>query len=104
MWRALPENAASLLVAWHTGRMTVPQGRLLQDDPSPSSNAVAIVSHGDRQRGGIAVLCIHVAAGAKGDEEQVRRVHVDLYVYCMFVLHTTLISMKYQINLADTWR
>jgi len=63
-----------------------------------------MVSHGDRQRGGIAVLCIRVAAGAKGDEEQVRRVRIDLYVYRMFVLYTTLISMKYQINFVETWR
>lgn len=41
----------SLLVVWYTGRMTIPQGQLLQDDPPPSSNAV-MVSHGDLQRDG----------------------------------------------------
>lgn len=35
--RIAGERSVSLLVVWHTGRMTVPQGRLLQDDPSPSS-------------------------------------------------------------------
>lgn len=60
--------------------MTVPQGRLLQDDPSPSSNTAAMVSHGDRQRGDIVVSCIRVAAGAKA-KEQVRRVWVDLRVW-----------------------
>lgn len=36
--RIAGERSVSLSsVAWHTGRMTVPQGRLLQDDPSPSS-------------------------------------------------------------------
>lgn len=59
--------------------MTVPQGRLLQDDPSPSSNTAVIVSHGDR-RGDIVVSCIRVAAGAK-TKEQVRRVWVDLRVW-----------------------
>ena len=66
-------RSISLLVVWHTGRMTVPQGRLLQDDPSPSSNTAAMVSHGDRRRDDIVVSCIRVAAGAKA-KEQVRRV------------------------------
>lgn len=54
--RIAGERSVSLsFSSWYTGRMTIPQGQLLQDDPSPSSNAV-MASHGDLQRGGIAIL------------------------------------------------
>lgn len=44
-----------------------------------------MVSHGDRQRDDIAVSCIRVAAGVK-NEEQVRRVRIDLRVCYMYYI------------------
>lgn len=55
-----------------------------------------MVSHGDRQQGGIVVSAIRIVAGTK-DEEQVRRVRVDLRVYDTHMCRIIYGFNKYEV-------